>query len=186
MTRPYSGAIAVVGGAGAMGRITMRDLAETAGDIEIVLADRDLRAARRVAATLPRRVKVVQVDASDPRSLQRALGGTQVLINACHHDFNLSVMDAAMALKAHYCDLGGLFHVTKRQLRRHGAFKRAGLLALCGIGSAPGIVNVMARAGADRLDEVHEIHVAVGTARSDAAHGRAAARDQLLAGHGAR
>jgi saccharopine dehydrogenase-like NADP-dependent oxidoreductase len=31
------------------------------------------------------------------------------------------------------------------------------------MGSAPGIVNVLARAGADRLDEVDEIHVAVGT-----------------------
>ena len=163
MSREKTGAIAVVGGAGAMGRITVRDLAETAADVEIVLADRDLKAARRVAATLPRRVRVVQVDASDPRSLSGALRGTQVLVNTCHHDFNLSVMDAALALKAHYCDLGGLFHVTKQQLRRHSTFKRAGLLALCGIGSAPGIVNVMARAGADRLDEVHEIHVAVGT-----------------------
>ena len=163
MTRRAAGSIAVVGGAGAMGRITMRDLAETAGDVEIVLADRDLKAAQHVARSLPRRVKVVEVDASNPRSLSRTLRGTQVLINACHHDFNLSVMDAALAMQSHYCDLGGLFHVTRLQLRRHATFKRAGLLALCGIGSAPGIVNVMARAGADRLDEVHEIHVAVGT-----------------------
>ena len=34
-------------------------------------------------------------------------------------------MDAALTLGAHYCDLGGLFHVTRQQLRRHAEFKRA-------------------------------------------------------------
>jgi lysine 6-dehydrogenase len=155
--------IAVVGGAGAMGRITVRDLAETAPNVEILVADRDVRAGRALARTLPRRVRVIEADASNPEALARVLHGTSVVINACHHDFNLRVMDAALAVRAHYCDLGGLFHVTKRQLKRDVEFRKAGLLALCGIGSAPGIVNVMARSAADRMDQVREIHVAVGT-----------------------
>jgi lysine 6-dehydrogenase len=155
--------IAVVGGAGAMGRITVRDLAETARDADIVVADRDVKAARRLAKALPRPVRVVEADASDPSGLARALAGTDVLVNACHHDFNLRVMDAALEIGAHYADLGGLFHVTKQQLKRDAEFRAAGLLALCGIGSAPGIVNVMARSAADRMDRVREIHVAVGT-----------------------
>jgi saccharopine dehydrogenase-like NADP-dependent oxidoreductase len=165
--------VAVVGGAGAMGRIVVADLAHTAAsDVEIVVADHDVREARAVARRLPRRVRVVQVDAGDPARTARALGPCGVLVNACHHDFNLRVMDAALALGAHYCDLGGLFHVTKQQLRRHREFAGAGLLAACGIGSAPGIVNVMARAASDRLDEVDELHIAVGTVdRSDATDG---------------
>ena len=147
-----------------MGRIIVRDLAELApSDIEIVIADRDVRAAERIARTLPRRVRVVGIDATKPSSAVRALRGTVVLINACHHSLNLRVMDIALAIRSHYCDLGGLFHITRQQLRRDAEFKRAGLLALCGIGSAPGIVNIMARAGADRLDRVEEIHIAVGT-----------------------
>lgn len=156
--------IAVIGGAGAMGRIVARDLSETAPPgVEILLADLDLHALRRVAASLPRRVRVESVDASRPRQLARAIGGAAVLVNACHHDFNLRIMDAALAIGSHYCDLGGLFHVTRLQLRRHHEFRRAGLLAVCGIGSSPGIVNVMARAGAARLERVDAIHVAVGT-----------------------
>jgi lysine 6-dehydrogenase len=164
MKRQAAACIAVLGGAGAMGRITVRDLAETASrGIDNIVADRDLGAARQVAARLPRRVRVVAVDAGNPAAVTRALAGTTVLVNACHHDFNLRVMDAAMAIGSHYCDLGGLFHVTRQQLRRNTEFRRAGLLALCGIGSAPGIVNVMARARADRLEQVDEIHVAVAT-----------------------
>jgi saccharopine dehydrogenase-like NADP-dependent oxidoreductase len=86
-----------------------------------------------------------------------------VLVNACHHSLNLRLMDVALKIGAHYCDLGGLFHVTREQLRRHREFARAGLIAICGMGSAPGIVNVMARAAADRLDTVSDIHIAVGT-----------------------
>ena len=164
MSRSTRTRIAVVGGAGAMGRITIRDLAKTAPHgIDLVLADRDAASARNVAATLPRRVKVVAADASSPDALARALDGVGIIINACHHSLNLAVMDTALMLGSHYCDLGGLFHVTRRQLRRHAEFKRAGLLALCGIGSAPGIVNVMARASVDRFDRVHDVHIAVGT-----------------------
>jgi lysine 6-dehydrogenase len=172
VTRHAAPRIVVLGGAGAMGRIAVRDLAETApGSIDIVIADRDLRAARGVAATLSRPVRIVATDARNPAAVARALADTSVIINACHHDFNLRVMDAALAIGCHYLDLGGLFHVTRRQLRRHGEFKRAGLLALCGMGSAPGIVNVLARAGAARLERVDEIHVAVGTSSGAACNG---------------
>ena len=156
--------IVVFGGAGAMGRIAVRDLAETAAaEIEIVAADRDVTEGRRLARTLHGRVRAIGADAASPASLSRALHGATVVVNACHHDLNLRVMDGALRAGAHYCDLGGLFHVTRRQMTRDAAFRRAGLLAICGIGSAPGIVNVMARDAADRLDRVTEIHIAVGT-----------------------
>jgi lysine 6-dehydrogenase len=145
-----------------MGSIVVRDLAETAPrDVEIVVADRNRSAARRAAAATSGRGRVLEIDAMNARAAARALAGTGVIINACHHALNLRVMDAALAIGSHYCDLGGLFHVTREQLRRHAQFKRAGLLAVCGIGSAPGIVNVMARGAADRLDRVHDIHISV-------------------------
>jgi len=165
--------IVVIGGAGAMGRITVRDLAETAPPgIDLVVADRDAGAARRLARGLRRRVTSVEADATVPASAARACRGATAVINACHHDLNLRVMDAALAAGAHYCDLGGLFHVTRRQLGRDKEFLRAGLLALCGIGSAPGIVNVMAHWGGRGLDPVEEIHIAVGTHDGRASSGR--------------
>ena len=70
-------------------------------------------------------------------------------------------MEVALRAGAHYCDLGGLFHVTRAQLGLDARFRRAGLLALVGIGAAPGVVNVLARAAADEMERVHEIHVLV-------------------------
>lgn len=161
---PRAASIAVIGGAGAMGRIVVRDLVESAPpDVDLIVADRDVRAAERSARAFRGRVRVVRVDVAHRSATARALRGATVIVNACHYALNLPAMDAALTLGSHYCDLGGLFHVTLRQLRRDREFTRAGLLAICGIGSAPGIVNVMARAGADRLDRVDEIHIAVGT-----------------------
>ena len=90
--------IAVVGGAGAMGRIVVRDLAETAPrGVDIVLADRDLARRREVSRRACRAPCVLSTtDAGNPVAIARALSGASVIVNACHHDFNLRVMDAAL------------------------------------------------------------------------------------------
>ena len=152
--------VAVVGGAGAMGRIVVRDLLETAGPG--VAADR--RSRRRRARALAqglgggRRVRAVEVDAHRPVATARALAGAFAIINCGPHGSNLAVMEVALRVGAHYLDLGGLFHVTRAQMKLDGRFRRAGLLALVGIGAAPGIVNVLARAAADDMDRVDDPH----------------------------
>ena len=151
-----------------MGRIVARDLAETApSGSTVTVTDADANVAVRVARSLPRRrglvVRFASVDATKPRRVAALLRsvGAFAIINATHHRFNLLVMEAALAAGAHYCDLGGLFHHTRAQLRHHTVWKRADRLALIGIGAAPGIVNMLARWAADTMDVVREIHIVV-------------------------
>lgn len=99
------------------------------------------------------------MDARDPARLARALRGASVVVHCAPYAFNLAVMEAALAAGCHYVDLGGLFHTTRRQLKLDREFRRAGLLAVLGMGSAPGVTNVMARLGADLLDGVRAIRV---------------------------
>ncbi len=84
-------------------------------------------------------------------------------MNAAQYQLNLEVMEAALAVRAHYLDIGGLFHVTRRQLELDARFEAAGRVALLGMGAAPGITNLLARHGADQLDQVREIHLRVGS-----------------------
>jgi len=158
---------AVVGGAGAMGRITVRDLVETCATTdEVVVADYDLAKATALAASFQGgsypRVRAVRIDVADRAGAARALAGAFVVVNAVQYQLNLDVMEAALAAGAHYVDMGGLFHVTRKQLLLDARFKAAGRTALLGMGAAPGIANLLARHGAERLDEVREIHIRVG------------------------
>jgi saccharopine dehydrogenase (NAD+, L-lysine-forming) len=106
----------------------------------------------------------VRVDVGDRDGAVRALAGAFVVVNAVQYQRNLEVMELALALGAHYVDMGGLFHVTRKQLALDARFKAAGRTALLGMGAAPGIANLLARHGAEQLDEVREIHLRVGGA----------------------
>jgi saccharopine dehydrogenase-like NADP-dependent oxidoreductase len=154
--------IAVIGGAGAMGRITVRDLVETAPDnVRIVIADYNEGAAKKQAKAYRRKVEAVRCDVNDVKKTAKLLDGVFAVINCTQHQFNLKVMNAALQAGAHYCDLGGLFHVTRQQLELDDKFKTKELTAILGIGAAPGVVNVLARSAADTMDQVREIHCIV-------------------------
>jgi saccharopine dehydrogenase-like NADP-dependent oxidoreductase len=128
--------IAVIGAAGTIGRNVAGFLEEWGADV----ARRDFRLEGQE-----------HVDARDRESLARALEGAAVVVNCADYRLNLDVMGGAHAAGSHYLDLGGLFHVTKRQLELDSAFRTAGLTAILGLGSAPGKTNLLASAAARRL-----------------------------------
>ncbi len=152
--------IVVLGGAGIIGKAIARDLADDREVKELVIADLDLEGAKKVAASLNRSgVTAVKADVTDGAALAGLLRGAGSVINSVQYYFNLPVMKACLDAKVPYIDLGGLFHTTRKQLELHDDYKRAGLVAVLGLGSCPGIANVQARAIADRLDTVESVHI---------------------------
>lgn len=161
---------AVILGAGAMGRVAVKDLADLHGFDEVLVADMDAHRARAVvdeATSLPNRqgagrMDAISVDVRNTAELHSLLDGAAVVLNATQHYFNLSVMEACLSAGCHYCDLGGLFWTTREQLALHDRFAARHLTAVLGIGSTPGITNVMAAAGAERMGEIHGIAIRSG------------------------
>lgn len=157
----------VLGGGGAMGRITARALAEDARVDQVTIADLSEAAAQQTIDWLEHgREKAVGVaaDVRDTDGLAKLLRGADVVLNATDYPFNLDVMRAALAARVPYADLGGLFHMTRKQYELNAAFAEAGLTAVLGIGSTPGITNVLARVAADQLDRVERLDVRIGSA----------------------
>jgi len=153
----------VLGGAGAIGRIVVRDLFESKSTNRILIADYNADSARQIARSYrSRRVVHAATDARDISRLTSLLRGHAVVINCTRHQFNLNVMEAALRAGTHYLDLGGLFVWTRRQLRLHQPFAEAGLTAILGMGCAPGLTNVMAAAGAAGLERVDSVRIRVG------------------------
>jgi saccharopine dehydrogenase-like NADP-dependent oxidoreductase len=150
-----------------MGRVTVRALAEDARVKRVTVADLGEAAAQKTVDWLARgREKAVAAacDVRDADGLAKLLSGSDVVLNATDYPFNLDVMRAALLAKVPYADLGGLFHMTRRQYELHGAFAEAGLTAVLGIGSTPGITNILARAAANQLDSVERLDVRIGSA----------------------
>jgi saccharopine dehydrogenase-like NADP-dependent oxidoreductase len=164
--------VVVVGGAGAMGRWTVRDLTESEGVDEVVVADLDGSRAREAAGWAAARsgsngtarVGGQALDAGDGEALRRAFDGADVVCNCAVHATNLAVMEACADAGTHYVDLGGLFHTTRRQLALHDRFVAAGVTAVVGMGGSPGTTNVLAALAGRGLEVVEEVEVRLGVA----------------------
>jgi len=152
--------IAVIGGAGAMARTTIRDLSECSDVAEILIADYQGEKAEELAASVKdSRIKGSFVDARKTEETANLIKGYDAVINSAQYYVNISVMKACLEAGCHYNDLGGMFHTTRKQLGLFDDFKRAGLTAVLGIGSAPGTTNVLAGYAYQRLDEVETVRL---------------------------
>jgi lysine 6-dehydrogenase len=152
--------IIVLGGAGKMGCIAAQDLAADARVDQVVIADFDLNQARTVADIIASpKVSIEHADASDRKTLGSLLRGADACINATVYYFNLEVMEACLEARVPYTDLGGLFHLTRKQMELNDRFTEEGVSAVLCVGSAPGVPNVQARYAADRLDTVEYIRI---------------------------
>jgi len=154
--------IAVLGAAGAMAQVVLRDLLEFVPDLAITAAD--MRPARHLvdASRADPRVTTATLDARDEEATARLLEGHDAALNCVTYYFNVPIMRACLKARVPYADLGGLYHGTRKQFALHDEFVRAGVPALLGMGSTPGITNVMAGAMAQGLDRVDAVHVRVG------------------------
>jgi len=149
--------ILVLGGAGLMARVTLRDLLDRT-DATVGVADVDADRAKRVVRDLGSdRAEAIGVDVRERDPLVRVLKDWDVAINETWHTMNLEVMDAAIAAGIHYVDLGGLYHGTIKQLARDRAAKDAGVTCLVCMGSTPGTMNVMAAYGGSKLDRIDRV-----------------------------
>src|SRR5262245_53933418 len=139
-----------------MAQVVVRDLLEFVPDVEITAAD------LKPIAHPDSRVRPTTLDARDEAATARLLEGHDAVLNCVTYYFNVPIMRAALAARVPYSDLGGLYHGSVQQFALHEEFVRAGVPALLGMGSTPGITNVMAGAMAKGLDGVTAVHVRVG------------------------
>jgi lysine 6-dehydrogenase len=179
--------VAVLGAGGTIAPAIVRDLAESDEVASLLLLDIDEARAEQVASQYGgKKARAALADArasaDAPGSLARALEGCDVLVNSASYRVNLEAMTACLKAGCHYLDLGGLYWMTGRQLELGPRFEDAGLLALLGVGSAPGKTNLMALRAARELRGAAD-PAAPGVANEEAAgnvhaiHVSAAGRD---------
>jgi len=158
--------IAVLG-AGRQGKIAVNDLLDrevSPGVEKVLVADFREEAVDDLLGDVDD-VRLVgkRMDVSKVDETAELLKGYDATINITWYNLNLDVMRACLKAGSHYTDAGGLFHMTRKQLELDDDFRKAGLTAALGCGGSPGQMNMLARIAADKLDEVEEIHIRLGS-----------------------
>jgi saccharopine dehydrogenase-like NADP-dependent oxidoreductase len=160
--------IIVLGGAGAMGRVTVRALSEYADIEQVTIADYNGERARELAAALQQEslvgntLSVQQIDVRDFKRLRDLIRGADAVLSAIDYAYNLPVLTACIQERVHYADLGGLFHMTRTLMALSDEAEAAGITAIMGMGGTPGITNLLARLAVDQLERVESIKVQLG------------------------
>ena len=157
----------IVIGVGAQGSTIAKRLDENPNVSEIICADYDQKAAEALGDTL-KKATAVQLDGSNLEQVVAASQNCDLIVNGLPLEFNLVIMEAALAVNADYIDMAGpmldIGFVESYQLlfsEWHPRFAEKGLTALIGCGSAPGLANIIARESVERMDRCETIGIYV-------------------------
>jgi lysine 6-dehydrogenase len=150
-------------GGGRTGLTAVRDLATSHHVERVVVGDVDTVRAEQLASAIGSdKIEVTKVDLTNHDGLVAAIQQCKVLINATWYEYNVDVMEAAIGAGVHYLDMGGLFHVTRKQMELDEKAREAGVTAVLGAGESPGITNVMCAASREEMDSVEDVRIRVG------------------------
>ncbi|MFD6514450.1 saccharopine dehydrogenase family protein [Rhodococcus sp. NPDC060176] len=157
--------VVALGGAGAMGSAAVRVATTLPGIGKVVVADRDIDAAKRVSVDLARasaEVEARSIDVTDRRSLRELLDDADVVINTVgpFFRFGVGILQVAIETGTHYLDICDDWEPAVDMLELDGAAREAGICAVVGMGASPGMSNLLAAMAVSRLGVVDDLYTA--------------------------
>ncbi len=176
--------IIVLGGAGDVGSRTVEDLAASDSVRRVTIADRNVTAARQIAARLGNQhaaIDVRPIDADDHQDLIEALRGHDVAASALgpFYLFEPKLVRAAVEAGVDYASVCDEWQAAGEVIDRfHEQAREKGVTVITGLGTSPGLSNVGVRYYAQQLDTTRRADVYV-YQPLDAGGGEAVVRHML-------
>ena len=154
----------VLGGAGLMGAGIVRDLVSEQSDgiNEVIVADNNKTGIDRLKKSIADiRVKYIELDVRNNSLMQELLSNADMCINSVptFAGVQMEIFRTALAARCPYIDLGGMGIYTRQQKADHDKWVDAGIAAILGAGSDPGMSNVLCKAVAEELDTIEKINL---------------------------
>ena len=157
-------------GAGRQGTACAYDLARFGEADRIILADANRAFAQKSVERLRRllfpsnktELEAVAVSVQDHSSLVKVMSGADAMMSAVPYYFNPLVAKAAIEAAVPMCDLGGDIQVVQEERRLSDAARTAGISIIPDCGLAPGMNNLLAVYGMERLDETASVQIRCG------------------------
>ena len=154
--------IAIVGAGSPVGRRLAANLLERDPTLALLVVDADAGRAQAVAAALGAERCGSAGMGTGPGSLAAAIAGVDAAVGFLGSDPDLEVFAASGAIEAKvpYMSACEIAPAVEALLGLEEAAQEAGTLVVPGFGWTPGVTNLLARLGAEALDEVRSIRIA--------------------------
>ncbi|MEO7986835.1 MAG: saccharopine dehydrogenase C-terminal domain-containing protein [Gemmatimonadales bacterium] len=150
-------------GAGLQGCACAYDLLQNPAVTEVTLADlRPDHLPPFLAGDWGGRLRVVQLDVTDPDAVRKTLQGHTAVMSAIPYYYNGPMARAAVEAGCHFSDLGGNTEIVLEQKKLEEQAVAAGVSVIPDCGLAPGMVNILAAEGIRRLDQTEKVRIYVG------------------------
>jgi lysine 6-dehydrogenase len=150
-------------GAGRMGSASAMDLARSRDVKRVCIADIDSARGERASAWIDNdKVIFEEVDVTDFKNVRALMSEFDAIISAVPFIHNFMLAKASVEAGTHFCDLGGNSEIVDKELELDSKARDAGITIIPDCGLAPGITNILAAHGANKLERVDEIHIRVG------------------------
>lgn len=153
--------VVVIGAGGAQAQAMLAGVARAADVSDWLAVDRVWRC-EAVAATQALGISTLTQDPlADPATLRELTADTEIVTNFAgpYYRTGTLVLDAAIETRTHYLDICDDADATLPMLERSTAAEEAGVTALIGMGSSPGMTNILIRAAVDHLGPVENVDI---------------------------
>jgi len=151
----------ILGATGMQGRIVARDLLETG--YSVLLCGQEKTGDKAIVSHLLNRYRKKSgfryVEATKISTIARAIkySKSNVVVNCMEGDWNYDVFKVCARLGVNCIDLGSEIPITKKQFSLNKIMKKKNIVGITGIGSVPGIGNIMLRYASDKFDTIKGI-----------------------------
>ncbi|MFK7848371.1 MAG: saccharopine dehydrogenase C-terminal domain-containing protein [Rhodothermales bacterium] len=150
-------------GAGVIGSAIARDLLEREEVSQVQVCDAHARLLQELHDTLKNpKLRSFQIDARDFRVLSPIVAGTNVAIGCVSPALNPKLARLCVDLGVNFCDLGGEDSTVHEMLALNDEARSKSVWIVPNCGLAPGLVNILSRAGIAQFDEVEVVRLRVG------------------------
>ncbi len=146
-------------GAGAMGSLAAQTVAAFPEVGSLLVADRDLAAARSVAAACGAKAQGTRVDVTRYPELLDLICQADVVLNCVgpFFRFGVPILETAIEACRDYLDICDDPEPTKAMHDLNARARAAGITAIIGLGASPGITSLLAARAWAELDETEEL-----------------------------
>jgi len=152
--------IIILGGCGVMGSEIVNQLISLS-DIEITIGDKDERNLQKTLERFGKRISTEIIDVNNEQQLISSLKNYDIVVSTIgpFYKYGKKIVEASIRSGVNCIDINDDYDAIQESLSLHKQAEKNGVTVITGLGASPGITNILAKNGSEKLDNTSEINI---------------------------